>query len=654
MNFNLKKSKAFYTSFVESLKYEKFASFLESIKPAVTAIDLAAFEALQSDVKALVEAKVDYETYSSYRKFRWPEADAKKSNGDYDLNFNQILNILDTKVAEANNNASKIQQAIMGYVGTYAYYIANNVQKASVGYGQPTSAATDVFQEAMVDLYNQAKKHVADGSKIDIIKYKYSSHYMLETFGKHMVASPENTISFDDNGTAVRVVSWKKMLANAARKPETLESLNKKFTKVVAVGSRKFRRTSKLIPEELLTTSPIEEEMAPYWKEINITTTQTNTERPDDEGSNQDDLIAKTIGTSDKDSLSGFIGSTGKRSEDINYDNKAETVLSSMYADEIEMLNEEKKNTTNPARLKAIDKRLERIDAIKGLAIDKMKLRNQKADIVNSNETLLWALNNKSMKEIKDMMDASKEELDKLNENPTEDNKERRQSLEEYIKLANEYFNRPANNLGNESAIEQKYNVSKPTALTYADEMLPELAHKARINERLVKAAAEGTPLSKARLDPRIEERKNAYNELANDLNIPMEKIKDFSRTNNRFDILKDKRGFVRELLADDPKTATIYNIANQFGVPYNQIKERVDKNNIDVTNPNALRSFISSIVDDSDVEDMSGDDLILKNLADKMKLDITKVKTAAKKLKVDPTDRDQLRGLIKNLVDTY
>lgn len=68
---------------------------------------------------------------------------------------------------------------------------------------------------------------------------------MLETFGKHMVASPENTISFDDNGTAVRVVSWKKMLANAARKPETLESLNKKFTKVVAVGSRKFRRTSK-------------------------------------------------------------------------------------------------------------------------------------------------------------------------------------------------------------------------------------------------------------------------------------------------------------------------------------------------------------------------------------------------------------------------
>lgn len=68
--------------------------------------------------------------------------------------------------------------------------------------------------------------------------------------------------------------------------------------------------------------------MAPYWKEINITTTQTNTERPDDEGSNQDDLIAKTIGTSDKDSLSGFIGSTGKRSEDINYDNKAETVLS--------------------------------------------------------------------------------------------------------------------------------------------------------------------------------------------------------------------------------------------------------------------------------------------------------------------------------------
>lgn len=48
-----------------------------------------------------------------------------------------------------------------------------------------------------------------------------------------------------------------------------------------------------------------------------------------------------------------------------------------------------------------------------------MKLRNQKADIVNSNETLLWALNNKSMKEIKDMMDASKEELDKLNENPT-------------------------------------------------------------------------------------------------------------------------------------------------------------------------------------------------------------------------------------------
>lgn len=44
--------------------------------------------------------------------------------------------------------------------------------------------------------------------------------------------------------------------------------------------------------------------------------------------------------------------------------------------------------------------------------------------------------------------------------------------------------------------------------MTYADEMLPELAHKARINERLVKAAAEGTPLSKARLDPRIEERK--------------------------------------------------------------------------------------------------------------------------------------------------
>lgn len=112
MNFNLK-NRAFYTSFVESLKYEKFASFLESIKPAVTAIDLAAFEALQSDVKALVEAKVDYETYSSYRKFRWPEADAKKSNGDYDLNFNQILNILDTKVADANNNASKIQQAIM-------------------------------------------------------------------------------------------------------------------------------------------------------------------------------------------------------------------------------------------------------------------------------------------------------------------------------------------------------------------------------------------------------------------------------------------------------------------------------------------------------------------------------------------------------------
>ena len=655
MQFKLENAREYYLSFMEAVRLTKFRAFVESLDRDDVPENKPAISALIEGVDVMLEGRVSSQVLNSWKRYMTELPETEGEEGTKASMLERVMEDFRSKVAAAGDDEKAVKNAALSLVANYAPALARTINSYTTNYGQSDSVAADMFNDAAADLYQQAMRYADTGAQVAFQRYQSGSDFLISSMGKNYVPAQDDRVEFDDNGNPVRTYDW-------GHTPKArFNGTKARSSMIVKWRGKRYRRKDKTkMNEEQLRIPPDMPEVSDFWEEMNSVKMTLN-RKIADEGGNGNDIISERVNQLNNEGDFERIptGRPEQSGDSVDYDNKANSIISKLYSKEEKQIKEMlADDTIDEATSKRLNKRLDKINTTRALLLDKKKLRDDNDAEFTDRAIITKMMNNKSKKEVEAMIPGLINQLRKMKSGEIRSTPSEIDELTRNLKAATDYIAQPKQP-GYDKDLYTKHNVSGPHATALRDEAIPEFSRLTKSPEPVVKAASVGDNLYHARLDPRVREREIAYHDLAKELGAELSEIKSFGE-NKSYDILADRGNFVNGLMQklNDPEVGILYNISKQMDLPLDTVIQNADSLGLDVKDPMQRRKLISSLVDvgddnGSEYAKDAEDEAIFSRLAKEMEISPKSVESRAAKLKINPKDKTQIRKLISDLVDS-